>query len=146
MSELKYLIIPVISVVLAQIVKFLIETIMTRKFDWPRLFNGNGGMPSSHTAFTFSLAMAVGLGEGFNSAIFAVALILACIVAYDSMGLRMESGKQAVAINLLMEKTLKKEEKKGYKKLQERLGHKPLEVVAGAIFGAFVAYLLMMVL
>ena len=104
MEKYRYLIIPVVSVVLAQLLKFTLETIKYRKLDWSRLFNGNGGMPSSHTAFTFSLAVAIGLGEGFSSAVFAVSLILSCIVAYDSMGLRMESGKQAVAINYLLEK------------------------------------------
>ena len=103
-------------------------------------------MPSSHTAFTFSLAVAIGLGEGFSSAVFAVSLILSCIVAYDSMGLRMESGKQAVAINYLLEKSFTKKEEQKIKKLQEKLGHKPLEVIAGAIFGAIVSYLLMLVL
>ncbi len=146
MSAYKYLIIPVVSVILAQIVKFIIETIRTRSFNWPRLFNGNGGMPSSHTTFTSSLAFAIGFTEGFTTPIFAVALILACIVAYDSMGLRMESGKQAVAINLLMEKTFKEDPQKGFKKLQEKLGHKPLEVFMGIIFGCLVAYVMLLIL
>ena len=146
MEKYRYLIIPVVSVVLAQLLKFTLETIKYRKLDWSRLFNGNGGMPSSHTAFTFSLAVAIGLGEGFSSAVFAVSLILSCIVAYHSMGLRMESGKQAVAINYLLEKSFTKKEEQKIKKLQEKLGHKPLEVIAGAIFGAIVSYLLMLVL
>lgn len=135
----KYIIIPLLTLVIAQIVKFSIETIKTKKISLNRLFNGNGGMPSTHTAFTTSLAFAVGIGNGFDSPLFAVALVFAIIVAYDSMGLRMESGKQAVAINKLMEHN-------GLDKnvpLKEMLGHKPLEVLIGAIFGIVSAFIQM---
>lgn len=127
----KYIIIPIITLMLAQVIKFLIETIQNKEFRLERLFNGNGGMPSTHTAFTMSLAISVGIGEGFDSALFATSLIFAIIVAYDSMGLRMESGKQAVMINKI-NKHLKFEEEV---RLKEMLGHKPLEVFAGIIFG-----------
>lgn len=142
MNDWKYILIPIISVVLAQILKFGIETFKTKKINIARLFNGNGGMPSSHTAFTFSLTFAIGLEEGFTTPLFAVSLIIACIVAYDSMGLRMESGKQAQAINLLMEKSSQKSKNIATKKLQEQLGHKPFEVMMGIIFGFFVAFVI----
>lgn len=135
----KYIIIPFLTLVIAQVVKFTIETIKTKKVSLDRLLNGNGGMPSTHTAFTTSLAFAVGIGNGFESALFAVALVFAIIVAYDSMGLRMESGKQAVAINKLMEHN-------GLDKnvpLKEMLGHKPLEVFVGFLFGIVSAFIQM---
>ena len=124
---------------LAQFIKFLIETIQNKEFRLERLLNGNGGMPSTHTSFTTSLAVSVGIGTGFDSALFATALIFAIIVAYDSMGLRMESGKQAVMINKIS-KYLKFEEKV---QLKEMLGHKPLEVFAGIIFGILSAVIQM---
>ena len=135
----KYIIIPMITLILAQLLKFCIESIISKKFSLERLFNGNGGMPSTHTAFTTSLAFSIGIGEGFDSALFAVALIFAIIVAYDSMGLRMESGKHAVIINK-MTNHLKFEENVT---LKEMLGHKPLEVFAGFIFGVALAIIQM---
>lgn len=143
MTEYKYILIPLITVILTQIIKFIVEYIKTKKWNWKRLLNGNGGMPSSHTSFAFSLATAIGIGEGFQSPIYAISLVFACIVGYDAMGLRMESGKQAQAINLLTEKVFDKSTHPEIKNLKEQLGHKPLEVMIGILFGAFMAILLM---
>ncbi|MEG1494887.1 MAG: divergent PAP2 family protein [Bacilli bacterium] len=145
-GDFKYIIIPVVSVILTQIIKFTIESVISKKLRWARLFNGNGGMPSSHTAFTFSLAFAIGIGEGFNSPLFAMNLIFACIVGYDAMGLRMESGLQAQAINLLTEEMIEDNPKLGVKRLQEQLGHKPLEVIMGILLGGVVATIMMLLI
>lgn len=137
--QYKYIFIPLITMLLTQVIKFLIETITTKKVNLYRLLNGNGGMPSSHTAFVTSLTTSIGIGVGFDSPVFAASLVFSIIIAYDSMGLRMESGKQAVAINKLME----------YNKLnndiplKEMLGHRPAEVFIGIIFGIFSAYVQM---
>lgn len=141
-EEYKYIIIPILTVLSAQLIKFLIEVTRNKTISVERLLNGNGGMPSSHTAFTTSLTTCVGIGVGFNSPLFAACTIFTIIVAYDSMGLRMESGKQAVAINKLM----KKNNIKCDEKLKEMLGHKPLEVLAGIIFGILFATFLMNIL
>lgn len=146
MHDLRYILIPFITVVIAQVIKFTIESSKSKKFNWERLLNGNGGMPSSHVSFTFSLAISIGLGEGFTNPLFAVAIIFACIVAYDAMGLRMESGKQAVAINLLVESISKKGNKQSIKHLKEELGHQPLEVLMGVILSAFSSLCFMSVL
>ena len=50
-----------------------------RRWDFKRLI-GSGGMPSSHSSTVSALAVAIGLQEGFGASVFAVALILACIV------------------------------------------------------------------
>ena len=89
-------------------------------------------MPSSHTSFSTSLTTMLGLNLGFDSPIFAVALVFTLIVSYDAMGLRMESGKQAEAINKLFDETFKN---KDITKLKEKLGHKPEEVLAGITLG-----------
>ena len=132
MNNYKYLLVPILTLLLCQTIKFIIESIINKKLVWGRLFNGTGGMPSSHTSFSTSLTMMIGLNEGFNSPLFAVALVFTFIVSYDAMGLRMESGKQAEAINKIYDEIFKD---KGMKKLKEKLGHKPQEVFAGIILG-----------
>ena len=107
-------------------------SIVNKKIIWGRLFNGTGGMPSSHTSFSTSLTMMLGLNLGFDSPIFAVALVFTFIVSYDAMGLRMESGKQAEAINRIFDEIFKDG---SMEKLKEKLGHKPQEVLAGMILG-----------
>jgi len=136
MNNYKYLLVPIITLLMCQTIKFIIESIINRKLVWGRLFNGTGGMPSSHTSFSTSLTMMLGLNEGFNSPLFAIALVFTFIVSYDAMGLRMESGKQAEAINKLFDETFKDG---NIKKLKEKLGHKPQEVLVGLIFGTLSA-------
>lgn len=132
MSNYKFLLVPVLTLLICQTLKFLIESIISRELVWGRLFNGTGGMPSSHTSFSTSLTAMLGLNLGFDSPIFAVSLIFTLIVSYDAMGLRMESGKQAEAINKLFDEISKD---KGITKLKEKLGHKPQEVLAGMLLG-----------
>lgn len=89
-------------------------------------------MPSSHTSLSISLTSMIGINLGISDPLFAVTLIFSLIVAYDAMGLRMESGKQAEAINKLFDEIFKE---KDFKKLKEQLGHKPQEVLGGIILG-----------
>lgn len=136
LEDFKYILIPVTALVSSQVIKFIIETIKYKKVNIERLLNGNGGMPSSHSATSFSIVTAIGMAEGFNSPIFALGLVFACIVAYDASGVRMETGKQAVVINELVD--VVKDKKKNnleFKKLKEQLGHKPLEVFFGILLG-----------
>ena len=136
MNNYKYLLVPIITLLVCQTLKFIIESITSKKLVWGRLFNGTGGMPSSHTSFSTSLTMMIGLNLGFDSPLFAIALVFTVIVSYDAMGLRMESGKQAEAINKLFDETFKDG---SMKKLKEKLGHKPQEVLVGLIFGTLSA-------
>lgn len=136
MSEYIYLICPFITLIVCQIIKFSIESALTHQFCWDRLFNGCGGMPSSHTSFSFSLTFLIGYTIGFETPIFAVALIFSFIVAYDAMGLRMESGKQAEAINQIVKGIMTKKNSLQIQQLKEELGHKPLEVLVGILLAA----------
>ena len=136
LDKYKYVFVPIITLLVCQTLKFIIESVMTRKFTWGRLFNGSGGMPSSHASFSVSLMMMIGLNLGFDSVEFAVALVFAFIVCYDAMGLRMESGKQAEAINKIFDEIFEKDK---FTKLKEKLGHKPQEVLVGIILGSLSA-------
>ena len=57
------------------------------------------------------------------------------------MGLRMESGKQAIAINRLAEEIFEHNHREGIKHLKEELGHRPLEVLIGLILAFVVAFI-----
>lgn len=142
LQDFKYILIPLTALVSSQVIKFIIETIMYREINFSRLINGNGGMPSSHSATASSVTTAIGMVEGFNSPMFALALVFTCIVAYDSSGVRRESGKQAVMINkIVMGLRIEGDLKGEFKKLKEQLGHKPLEVFFGIILGIVIGVL-----
>ena len=114
----------------AQILKTIIHAIVNKSLDPRRLF-GDGGMPSAHSATVTSVAVSCGFVCGFDSPIFAVALIFAFIVMHDAMGVRLETGKQAKVLNDLMD--LFYTEGTPEQKLKEFVGHTPLQVISGSI-------------
>jgi len=139
MKEYIYLLVPFTSLVSAQIIKFIIESTKNKKLMWGRLFNGSAGMPSSHTSFSFSLTVLLLLTQGETSPLFAISLIFSFIVAYDSMGVRLESGKQAEAINVIVDEMFSNKPKITIARLKEQIGHKPLEVLVGMLLGTIVS-------
>lgn len=141
MKSFIYLICPITALILCQLIKFGIESYREKELKWGRLFNGTGGMPSSHTSFSFSITMLIGCKEGFEAPLFAASLVFSMIIAYDAMGLRRESGRQAVAINQILDEVFSKNSKTGILRLKERLGHQPLEVLVGMFLGTSVALL-----
>lgn len=94
-------------------------------------------MPSSHSAVTMCLAVMIGKAEGFDTPIFALALILAIVVMYDAAGIRRAAGKQASLLNKIVNtpglSTIQVQER-----LVEVLGHTPVQVFVGAIIGIVV--------
>ena len=127
------------GIILAQFVKCLLHLIVKRNLDL-RLFTTTGGMPSSHSAGVMGLSTAVGLIRGFDSIEFAIALGYAFIVMYDAAGVRRAAGKQAACLNKIIMDLYKQDLAEAGGKLKELLGHTPMQVFAGAIFGVVYAY------
>ena len=127
------------GIVLAQIVKCFLHLIVKRNLDL-RLFTTTGGMPSSHSAGVMGLSTAVGLIRGFDSIEFAIALGYAFIVMYDAAGVRRAAGKQAACLNKIIMDLYKQDLQEAGGKLEELLGHTPMQVFAGAIFGIAYAF------
>ena len=118
---------------IAQMMKVVIDFFIHKTWNWERLF-GDGGMPSGHSATVASLATYSALACGTASFQFAVTTILAVIVCHDAMGVRLETGKQAIVINELLESLLDSE-KRPEVKLKEFVGHTPIQVIAGILIG-----------
>lgn len=133
MKKEYFVLVPLLTLVLCQLIKFTYESFKNHKFMWKRLFNGSGGMPSSHSSICFSITTLVGIEQGIGP-LFGACLVFSLIIAYDAMGLRQESGKHATEINALLDEVFK-EKKETRKRLKEQLGHKPLEVLVGILFG-----------
>lgn len=136
----KCIYIPLILWFLIQTFKVLTDLVINKKLNVKRII-GAGGMPSSHSAVVCSLASCVGKEYGFNSGIFAIAVIMAFVVMYDAAGVRRAAGKQATILNKILETpgltTLQVQEK-----LVEVLGHTPIQVFVGAILGVIVGGIL----
>ena len=127
---------------LAQIIKVPIDRARTGHTNWSLLIS-TGGMPSSHSTLVCALATAVGIQDGFDSAAFALAVILAAVVSYDAAGIRRAAGRHANVINQLIEE-LSHGHPLRDEQMKEILGHSPGEVLGGAFFGVITGGLLML--
>ncbi len=126
---------------LCQLIKFVINGV--RGHEWSiRHFLDGGSMPSSHSAAVVAATTAAGLREGFSSSLFAVSLIFACVVMYDAAGVRRETGKQGKIINEILDFFTLPNKDNETNELKEKVGHSPLEVLTGAIFGILCALIL----
>ena len=125
------------ALILAQILKIFFDYWRTKSWQKAVLFS-TGGMPSSHSSLTTSIAVSIGLYEGFDTTLFAVSAVLALVVMHDAQGIRRDAGKQAEAINFIFSK-LEDQGIKLDKRLKELLGHRPIEVMAGGILGIAIA-------
>ncbi len=135
------IIITISSLLIAQVTKFFITSIVNKKIDEMVLFS-TGGMPSSHSALVTSLTTAIGLFIQPIGVEFTIALVLALVVVHDSFGIRYEASKHARELNqiklrLNLIENIDVEEKK----LKEALGHRPREVAAGILLGISLAFM-----
>ncbi len=137
-----FLIAGVSAWLVAQVVKTIIHAIINKKLVWERLV-GDGGMPSGHSATVTAVCVMSALFYGLGSFQFAVSGILAIIVCHDAMGVRLETGKQAMLLNELLKsfETLTSDALPEVK-LKEFVGHTPVQVIAGILLGAADAMLL----
>ena len=136
------LIVPAVAWLVAQVLKLLITALVNKKLTFERLV-GDGGMPSGHSATVTALAFVCGFCDGFGSATFAIAAILAVVVMHDAMGVRRETGKQALSImaivDVVNQYVTEKDKDLKTDKLKVMVGHTPLQVVCGFRLGFVIA-------
>ena len=125
---------------LAQSTKVVLGVLKEKRFNF-RWFIGTGGMPSSHAAGVTALATSVGLEYGFNSPLFATAATFCLVTMFDAQGVRRSTGHQASILNKMMEDIYWKGQIEE-KRLKELVGHTPVQVVAGFVFGLCCALIL----
>lgn len=126
----------------AQTLKVLLGVFRERRFNF-KWFVGSGGMPSSHAATVTAVAVAVGRQEGFNSSVFAVAIVFAMVTMFDAQGVRRHTGIQAKALNRILEDLA---HSKGVREepLKALIGHTPVEVLVGGLIGVVIALFITM--
>ena len=165
-----FVMVSALSWFLAQLIKTLLNLLMTRELVLERMV-GAGGMPSAHSAFVVSLMVTAGRICGWHSFEFAICFALAAVVMYDATGVRQAAGQHAKLLNQIVHtmqenfhvvyeiekkhrfdffrKRDNAADKEQYQKVQERsqlllkelLGHTLLEVAGGVILGITVALL-----
>ncbi|MDO4684768.1 MAG: divergent PAP2 family protein [Candidatus Saccharibacteria bacterium] len=128
-----YLIAATCGWVAAQGGKYIVEVVRGRSVQKLRSIYVSGGMPSAHSATVVALAAIVGLRDGIDSAVFAVAAVFAAVVMYDAMMVRRSSGKQGEVLKQLITEVKSPIQTPRFAK-----GHEPVEVLVGAILGVII--------
>jgi acid phosphatase family membrane protein YuiD len=129
----------ILAWLVSQSIKIATALVLTKRFNF-RLLLGTGGMPSSHAAAVSALAISVGKATGFDSPLCIITIVFALITMFDAQGVRRAAGAQAAILNKMVEEIYFN---RGIRqqRLKELLGHTPVEVFAGALLGAVVAFL-----
>jgi acid phosphatase family membrane protein YuiD len=123
----------------AQFIKCVSFVIRNRRFNFAVLMS-SGGMPSSHSATVCAMVCATGKVSGPDSVLFALSFVLAFIVMYDAAGVRRAAGEQARVLNQIVHDISTGETRYLDKNLKELIGHTPLQVLIGAIFGIVIPF------
>ncbi len=126
----------VIVQVACQAFKVLLYSIREKRLNL-RYFISAGGMPSAHSAFVAALSVSIGLWNGFDSDLFAVACVFSAIVMYDAYRLRGTVERHARALKAL----LSRHPEVSAGGLTDMVGHTPLEIVVGIAAGGGLAAL-----
>jgi len=128
-----YLVAPLIAWFLAQLLKFLLNSRAQKGQRW-RLLYQSGNMPSAHTATLVALTTVIGIKDGVGSGLFALAVVVTAVAAYDAVMVRRSGGEQGLALRKLLDASPFKKDPKPYL----ALGHRPLEVAVGTLLGVVV--------
>ena len=130
LSSYIYIIAALVSWLVAQMIKFALS-LHQDGLSWDDLLS-SGGMPSAHASFVSSVALTVGLNEGFDSSTFGVALVLLGVVVYDAMGVRRATGENTKILGVIL-KYMKI--RRSETALHLALGHTPYQVAVGVLVG-----------
>ncbi len=135
-----------IAMFAAQLMKVVIYSIKNKKFEY-KMFFTTGGLPSSHSSLCVCLCVVLGMLQYHDESqltwAFAVAVVVSMVVMYDAMGVRLEASKHAKILNKLADELPDDEKRSLYGKkgkLKEMLGHRGIEVLAGAVLGVAIGF------
>lgn len=125
--SISYAAAPLVGWLAADALKSVIKSAKARRLQIELL--SYGGLPSSHATVVCSTAALVGARAGLDTPDFALALTIAILFIVDAINLRQWVGEHAKALNVL------RAAQADLLPLRERVGHKPIEILAGIVLG-----------
>lgn len=143
------------AIFISQMTKIPVAYFLKRPVTMTLMFS-TGGMPSSHSAGVTALITAIIIENGFDSHLTAIAVTFGVLVMFDSMGVRRQSGEHGIIINELIRElqilTRSVTQKEVWDEDEhadsatmhssEFLGHKPIEVLFGILYGIILSVLI----
>jgi uncharacterized protein len=127
-NSYSYVAAPFVGWIVADVLKTVINAIKSGRWRFEPL--SYGGLPSSHASVACTTTTLIGLREGLDSPTYGLALTVTVSFIVDALYLRQWVGQQAKALNAL------RVSQADLQPLRERVGHTPLEILAGIAVGA----------
>lgn len=141
------------AIFISQVTKIPVAYFVKRPVTIALMFS-TGGMPSSHSAGVTALITAIVIENGWDSPFTAIAMTFGILVMFDSMGVRRQSGEHGIIINELIRdiqllakpltgknSDIKEEIENNTSQSTVFLGHKPVEVLFGMLYGILLSLL-----
>lgn len=135
-----YLAAPFAAWIVAQVAKVVVAAVKSGGKKDLSIFLKSGNMPSSHTAVMVSLLVTLGVREGMDSAVFAVAAVASAVIIYDALNVRRSVGEQGRVLQEMLKTS------KSTDTFHHAEGHRPTEVVVGGIIGLALSIILLQIL
>lgn len=144
-----------LAIFITQVTKIPVAYLLKRPVTISLMFS-TGGMPSSHSSGVTALITAIVVQHGWASPLTAIAMTFGILVMFDSMGVRRQSGEHGVIINELIDdiqllgksltgstaEQLQEELDNSYMHQDVFLGHKPVEVLFGSLYGIILSLII----
>jgi len=138
-SDLWHLfLLPYLSGLACQLIKIFNQWIMRKHFE----FTLNnllelGGLPSAHSSATITLTTLIAIYYGLNSPLFIISLFLSIFIMGEAYVVRGVISRQSELIKKIAETI--PEKALTHTIIPGKIGHSPVEVIMGLIFGVFFA-------
>lgn len=142
------------AIFISQLTKIPVAYFLKRPVTFALIFS-TGGMPSSHSAGVTALITAILVEYGWGSPFTAISMTFGILVMFDSMGVRRQSGEHGIIINELIRDIqmltkpltgknaeIKEEIENNSMQSTQFLGHKPIEVIFGLVYGIILSLLI----
>jgi hypothetical protein len=126
---MEYLAAPLGAFLAAQTIKYALLSADHRRAMPMRQLLASGNMPSGHTAMISAIAMVMMVRLGWDDPLFALTIVMLVLTAYDAMNARRSTGEIGT---ILLDFFARRKSRPVFR---VALGHKPIEVIAGACLG-----------
>lgn len=128
------LLLGIIVHILCQVFKLIYYSLKEGRFNLHYLLTA-GGMPSTHSAFTGTVTLCLGLLKGFDSEYFALGFAFTAVVVYDSLRLRgavQSHSEILIKLTAHLEPALQKD-------IPRMVGHTLPEIIVGLFLALVVS-------
>lgn len=134
---LRLFLLPYLSGLSCQLIKIFNHWVIGKKLEFtPNILN-LGGLPSAHSAATITLTTLIAVYYGFTSPLFIIALFLSIFIMGEAYVVRGVISRHSELIKIISKVVPEKELTNTY--MPGKIGHTPVEVIMGLIFGVFFA-------